>query len=130
MKKRWGKPITQVQRFVAQEFVAACDTYDLTTINLGTTIYCDYYNNTADGKYQTYEQGTYLWGKSAHSNVPASSVTDVTAYKWYERTSAYAAPANTKYSDDDYFTTYTPPYTIYRYGTGNYSFYTGTKNQS
>lgn len=33
MKKRWGKPITQVQRFVPQYCQTPCDTYSLRPLN-------------------------------------------------------------------------------------------------
>lgn len=75
MKKRWGKPITQVQRFVPQEYAVICYTYNLsvaTATDLGVTdrntIRVDWGANV--GIFDTNEKST-IWGGGSVNNVSA-----------------------------------------------------------
>ena len=55
MKKRWGKPITQVQRFVPQEYIAQC-TYTLMGVGGSVSTGVEWNDIRIDWYYPT---GTY-----------------------------------------------------------------------
>ncbi len=62
MKKQWGKPLTDVQEFVPQEFIAACDPddeyvkYEFWCDAGGGSSYNVYYDTDKDGELSDYEE--------------------------------------------------------------------------
>lgn len=73
MKKRWGKPITQVQRFVPQYCISPCDkgdgkVYKLKGPGKGSSsdhgsynnLYVDYNNKITNGKYDGNPEKNYF----------------------------------------------------------------------
>lgn len=126
MKKRWGKPITQVQRFVPQYCQTPCDTYDLRPTGLSANIKIDYNGNN---KYDSgIGEGTL--NPSAQSDVKPTSLyplveIEASGYAWYK--ALYNGYTN--YLDTRYFESIAAPSIkpLYYY---RKAFYTGKKNQS
>ncbi len=125
MKKRWGKPITQVQRFVPQEYAVVCTEYDLLPTGLPSDYRIDYIENN---KYDS-GSGEGSLNPSPQTVTPTSlkPVIEIKAsdYKWYK--ALYTGYTN--YLDTRYFQSISAPSIkpLYYYNKG---FYTGGKNKS
>jgi hypothetical protein len=126
MKKRWGKPITQVQRFVPQEYAAQCTSYSFVATGFTNKIYIDYINKGKRDPIENQWNGYYN-GRTVTSttNKPVTEV-NPSEYDWYERISNNTT---NDYTDKRYYNVYTynGPSVIYYYDS---HFYAGQKNQS
>ena len=92
MKKRWGKPITQVQRFVPQYCVQICGYYDLAPVTGMSNKSIDFHNiNIKDSDESA-------WSSAGRRKAPASSVRilNCSEYNCYEQIDW---PGGTDYTD-------------------------------
>ena len=137
MKKRWGKPITQVQRFVPQEFFAACYEYELAVVDAQIDKTNVRYDFDGDNKYDSVDEGSAMWGTANY--LPSTPVTNVEEITYSDRWYLRLHNVDGQYKKNgilnaDYYSLYTPPYPIYklkRAGTNNtHTLFTGTKSQS
>lgn len=132
MKKRWGKPITQVQRFVPQEYCVVCNEYKLKSTGFSSKIYIDYQNPDIIDSDEN-DWGTTYNGQTVSSsgNYPVIEI-QTSESVWYQLHDNWGEPRDKKYSaaynGERYFTTLSPK-TINIYKYRNY-LYTGEKLNS
>lgn len=126
MKKRWGKPITQVQRFVPQEYAVICTSYNLKPTGLANDIKIDYNEN------ERYDSGI---GEGS-LNRPAQNNVTPTQYKPVKEIEASSYPwyralynGFIDFTNTTYFESITAPSIapLYYY---DKAFYTGEKTTS
>ncbi len=132
MKKRWGKPITQVQRFVPQEYARVCcqnndgKIYKLIGTHASgsggskyNNLYVDWYkdntSNSFDGKYNNYREDTWFsktdYTGELFTEAELNSNSHLVQYTVYQGPSS-APPPGTDYSATNGFTIYTDQFFI------------------
>ena len=110
LKKKWGKPVTQVQRFVPQDFVAVCS---YTLLGAGAATY---------GKVRIDWDNNHMWKKNEMQAFHSSSTTvqdknlfEVVHNRMYEYLhSPYSKIENTNfdYWDDTLYSDYTATFYV------------------
>lgn len=124
MKKRWGKPITQVQRFVPQEFAALCQEpkyklYAITDISNRSNIRLDW---GGDGYLDGDDQNWYATRNIQYSAFTTEQLSTmmITANMWLKGTGNEVNYGNNKTKYDGStgvtYTPYKPPYPLYKFG--------------